>query len=138
MAIGIQLGSITDEVGTSEFFYAFFSTVSGNLEPSGWGSRFPILLNRLYAGELTQSDAGEALRELSQISSELSELPASKVIWNIEDPSCSPPWGENIADTITDLSNYFVTSTGRDLIFMLREIFEELKNCGGTARLVTM
>ena len=137
MAVGIKLGSITDEIGTSDFFNAFFSTIAGNLEPQGWGTRFPILMKTLYAGELQQSDARAALKELDEVSSELAALPAAKVIWDIEDRGKTPPWGDNIADTITDLSNYFVTSTGRDLISALREVVEELRDNSGVAKVVS-
>lgn len=137
MAVGIKLGSITDEIGASDFFNAFFSTITGNLEPAGWGTRFPMLMKKLYAGELEQSDAGTALHELDEITRELARLPAGKVVWDIEDRGKTPPWGNNIADTITDLSNYFVTSTGRDLIATLREILEELRDNGGVAQVVS-
>lgn len=137
MAVGIKLGSITDEIGTSDFFHAFFSTIAGNLEPGGWGTRFPVLMKKLYAGEIGQSDAGAALAELDEISRELAALPVTKVIWDIEDRSKVPPWGDNIASTITDLSNYFVTSTGRDLIATLREVLEELRDSGGVAQIVS-
>jgi hypothetical protein len=83
---------------------------------------------------LAQSDASAALVELNEVSNELAALPVSKVIWDIEDRGKAPPWGDNIADTITDLSNYFVTSTGRDLIASLCELLEELRDNGGVAR----
>lgn len=137
MAVGIKLGSITDEIGTSDFFNAFFSTIAGNLEPEGWGTRFPALMKKLYAGELEQSDAGAALHELDEVSRELASLPAGKVVWDIEGRGKTPPWGNNIADTITDLSNYFVTSTGRDLIATLREVLEELRDNGGVVQVVS-
>ena len=137
MSVGIKLGSITDEIGTSDFFHAFFSTIAGNLEPRGWGTRFPNLMKKLYAGKLGQSDASAALVELDAVSNELAALPVSKVIWDIEDRTKAPPWGDNIADTITDLSNYFVTSAGRDLIATLREVLEELRDNGGVAQVVS-
>ena len=136
MAIGIKLGSVIDEIGTFDFFNAFFSTIAGNLEPEGWGTRFPNLMTKLYAGKLEQPDASTALTELSTIKSELKTLPITKLIWDIQDRSKSPPWGDNIADTITDLSNYFVTSTGRDLIDTLHEILEEQRSKGGVAQVV--
>ena len=77
------------------------------------------------------------MKELDEVSSELAALPAAKVIWDIEDRGKTPPWGDNIADTITDLSNYFVTSTGRDLISALREVVEELRDNGGVAKVVS-
>lgn len=138
MAVGIQLGSITDEIGTGDFFYAFFSTVSGNLEPKGWGSRFPTLLKKLYRGEVQQKDATTALDELEQIKTELAQLSPDKVIWDIEDRKKNPPWGNNISPDITNLSNYFVTSTGRDLIGLLTEVLEELRDRGGVTKVVTI
>ena len=44
-----------------------------------------------------------------------------------EDLSLTPPWGNNISSDITDLSNYFVTSDGRDLISVLSEAMNEAK-----------
>ena len=49
------------------------------------------------------------------------------VIWDAEDLSLTPPWGNNISSDITDLSNYFVTSDGRDLISVLNEALEDAK-----------
>lgn len=137
MTVGLRLGSITDEVGSGDFFHAFFSTVSGNLELKGWGSRFPILMRDLYSGELRSDYAAEALLELDKISRELAEFPSSRVVWDIKDRTKTPPWGDNIADTITDLSNYFVTSTGRDLIQVMREVLEDLRDSGGVLKVVS-
>ena len=137
MAVGIKLRSITDEIGTADFFHAFFSTISGNLEPEVWGSRFPILLTRLYSGELNQIDASAALEELDEVCAELARLPVDRVIWDIADRSKTPPWGDNISEDVTNLSNYFMTSTGRDLLVLLREILEELRDTGGTMKIVT-
>lgn len=136
MTVGIQLGSITDEVGASDFFHSFFSTISGNLEPDGWGTRFPLLLDSLYSGELQQKDAIEALNELKKVKMELATLSPKKVIWDIESREKDPPWGFNISADITDLSNYFVTSTGRDLINLLNEALEELRDRGGVLKVV--
>ncbi|MDR4281828.1 hypothetical protein FO523_22550, partial [Bacillus subtilis KCTC 1028 = ATCC 6051a] len=36
-----------------------------------------------------------------------------------------PPWGDNISDEITDLSNYFVTSDGEDFINLLKNALEK-------------
>ena len=137
MTVGIQLGSITDEIGVADFFSAFFYTITGNLEPGGWGTRFPVIMHKLYYGQVEQPDAVDGLNELDIISGELSKLSVDKLIWDIEDSRKRPPWGSEIADTITDLSNYFVTSTGRDLIGTLREEFEELRDRGGMIRVVT-
>src|SRR5690554_851207 len=111
MAVGIKVGSITDEIGTSDFFHAFFSTVSYNLE-KGWGSRFPALFEHLYQGSLEAELASAAIQELKLIKEELAAFAPSDVVWDIEDLSKQPPWGANISQEITSLANYFVTSTG--------------------------
>jgi len=124
MAVGIKVGSITDEIGTSEFFHAFFSTISANLETNGWGSKFPILLNNLYQGSLSPSEVTTAIDELNIIKKELGNYPPTKIVWDIEDRSKQPPWGSNISNDITSLANYFVTSTGRDVIKTILEALE--------------
>lgn len=127
MGIGIQLGRITDEIGSSDFLYAFFSTITGNLEPDGWGSRFPIIMKQLYAGCVQKSDAATALSEMHVIRRELAQLPPVQVIWSFDDRAQRPPWGEAIAPDIESLATYFVTARGRDLIALLTELFEELQ-----------
>ncbi len=125
MAVGIKVGSITDEIGTSEFFHAFFSTVSGNLEKEGWASRFPAVLGDLYQGKLDAASANSALSELIIIQKELSSFKPDMVVWDIENPNMQPPWGSNISADITSLADYFITSTGRDLISTLIEALED-------------
>ncbi|UNU43586.1 hypothetical protein EAO27_13310 [Sphingopyxis sp. YF1] len=135
MAVGIKVGSITDEIGTADFFHAFFSTISATLEDR-WGARFPVLLNQLYQGSLPHSQAATALSELAQISSELAAFPPSAVVWDIDDRTKQPPWGDNISEDITNLANYFVTSTGRDLIVTVTEALDDLHSIGGSAEIV--
>lgn len=125
MSVGVKVGSITDEIGTSEFFHAFFSTVSSNLESEGWASRFPILLGKLYQGNLDASLAKSAISELRLVQSELVAFKPEKVVWDIENPNKQPPWSSNISPEITSLANYFVTSRGRDLISTLIEALED-------------
>ena len=135
MGVGIKVGSVINEIGSPDFFHAFFSTVSANLEKQ-WGERFPMLHNRLYQGELSGADAAAALVELTTVRGELASLPVGLVVWDIEDRQKTPPWGDTISPEITDLSNYFVTSTGRDLIATLAEALEELRDKGGAAQIV--
>ena len=124
MAVGIKVGSITDEIGTPAFFHAFFSTVSSNLE-DGWGSRFPVLFKNLYQGNLDAGLAATAIKELNQVKEELAAIAPDKVVWDIEDRSTQPPWGSHISPGITSLANYFVTSTGRDLISTMIEALDD-------------
>lgn len=128
MAVGIKVGSITDEIGTSDFFHAFFSTVSGNLESDGWGSKYPVLMKKLYQGNLSAKDASKAVDELKEIKILLADFSPNKMIWDIENSEKQPPWGDRISKEITSMANYFVTSTGKDLISTLIEALEDSAN----------
>ncbi|WP_440110927.1 Imm70 family immunity protein [Acidovorax sp. BL-A-41-H1] len=121
MAVGVRVGSITDELGASSFVHSSFSTISAHCEPSGWGSRFPHMMNELYRGRLPHANALLALGELHAARAILINLPPASVVWDIDNRLSRPPWGDNIASHITNLSNYFVSSTGRDVF----GIFEE-------------
>jgi hypothetical protein len=123
MGVCIKVGSIADELGAASFVHSFFSTVSVHGEPSGWGTRFPHLMNELYEGRLPVENASLALKELLEAKAILSNIPPSKVVWDFEDRAAQPPWGGDIAESITDLGNYFVSSTGRDLFELLEETF---------------
>ncbi len=121
MGVGIKVGQIIDEIGSASFLHSFFSTISVHCEASGWGSRFPMLMNRLYQGGVSPQEAAVALTELLEAKAALSQLPPSSVVWDIEDRSLQPPWGINISDDITSLGNYFVSSSGRDVFELLDE-----------------
>lgn len=43
----------------------FFSTVAVNLEESSWGSRFPMIMNKLYQGSLEYENVNKALEEIN-------------------------------------------------------------------------
>jgi len=136
MTVGLKIRSITNEIGTGSFFNAFFSTIHANLESDKWGERFPIIMNDLYQGEISKANAEKALQELNEITSELSQLSPDKIVWDVEDRNARPPWGNDISSDITDLSNYFVTSTGRDLIETIRQCLELLISKDGSIKVV--
>ncbi|CEK35513.1 hypothetical protein UMC2_38311 [[Clostridium] sordellii] len=116
MAVGLKIDFLWYQIGTPDFLHSFFSTISYNLEDSKWGSKYPILMNELYQGKLSWKNANKAIEELNLIRKELKRFSPDYVVWDIDDISKLPPWGKNISSDITDLSNYFVTSDGRDLI----------------------
>lgn len=125
MSVGFQVGRIIDEIGDQEFLHAFFSTISYHLEPNGWGSRFPELMNDLYQCQLSPSHAQNVLEDVKVIREELKRFTPDKVIWDIENLNALPPWGDQISHEITNLSNYFITSTGRDLFDVLIECLND-------------
>ena len=119
MAAGLKVGSSYYVLGTGSFVHSFFSTIAYRLENNKWGSRFPCLMNELYRKEIDYKKCLKILNELKIIKQELSQFAPDKVIWDIDDLNKQPPWGKNIAETITDMSNYYVTSDGKQLFDVL-------------------
>lgn len=125
MATGFSVDFLWYPVGTDEFLHSFFSTISYHLEPGGWGSRFPYLMNHLYQGKLKWQDVPYAIKEAEEVRTLLEKFKPSEVVWDIDDLKKQPPWGDNISSDITSLSNYFVTSNGKD---MFEVLFKALEN----------
>jgi 2,3-bisphosphoglycerate-dependent phosphoglycerate mutase len=135
VSVGLWVGERAWPIGTGDFVFAFFSTIRVRLEPGGWGTRFPTLMRELYAGELAAAAAPRALAELERIREELRALPPAAVVWDAEDRSKRPPWGDRIAAEITDLGSYFVTSEGRDLLEVLAEALDCAAHAGAALRI---
>ncbi len=127
MAVGFNVGLYYYLVGSPDFLHSFFSTVAYRLEGGKWGRRFPLLMKRLYYKELKPKEIDNAILELHEIKNEFRHYSPDDVIWDIEDLSKQPPWGKDISEDITDLSNYFVTSDGRDFIDVLFMALNEAK-----------
>lgn len=125
MAVGFKVKYYWYQIGTGDFLYSFFSTIAFKLETGKWGSKYPYIMNELYNGNLQKDHIAMAMKELDVIVSELKKFPPSEVVWDFEDLSKQPPWGNKISSDITDLSNYFVTSDGEDFISVLRCALED-------------
>lgn len=119
MAVGLKVKFYWYQIGTGDFLHSFFSTIAYNLEDAKWGTKYPFIMKELYSGILKEEHLKNAKAELEEIKNELKEISVSKVIWDIEDLSKPMPWGDNISSDITDLSNYFITSEGKDLITII-------------------
>lgn len=135
MAVSALVDRESFEIGTPSFFKAFFSTVFVRLEAGSWGSRFPVVMRALYAGEVPSSDCARAVSELHEIRKALSTLPPSSVVWDFESPDALPPWGANISPEISSLASYFVTSSGRDLVSVLEEALARARACSSPLRI---
>ncbi|MCU5722761.1 immunity 70 family protein [Bacillus cereus] len=119
MATGFKVDVIWYRLGTSDFVHSFFSTISYHLEKEGWGTKYPHLMKELYSGRLPFENISKAIGEAKEVHEKLKMFSPSEVVWDIEDLSKQPPWGDNISTDITDLSNYFYTSGGKDMFEML-------------------
>ena len=117
------------KIGTGDFFGAFFDNIAHHLEGRKWGSRFPIVMGEFYDGELKYENLDKAKKELEQIREEFKKFKPSEVIWDFNDLTKRPPWGDNIADHITSLSNYFaVSDKSRDLFEVIFEAIQDAKD----------
>lgn len=139
MPLGLHVGDLTWRVGSPDLLHAFFSTVSVRLEPLGWGTRFPALMNELYDGELPPGRVETALSELLLARRELSLLPPSRVVWDADVPDAPPPWGNDVAPGAPDASRCFYTDDGKDLFDVLLAAVVRLRSAGeGSLRIVEM
>ncbi len=128
MAVGIKVDFLWFPIGTGDFFHSFFSTICVNLENMNWGSKFPVIMKEMYAGDWSKEKIKFAQKELQEIKIELSKIPSNKIVWDVENLSETPPWGENISSDITNLAQYFVTTNGGNLINVLEEAMCEAVN----------
>lgn len=123
--VGFKVKYYWFQIGSGDFLFSFFSTFAYNLENQKWGSKFPVIMNELYQGELNSTHIPEAINELEQIKQGLAKLSPDKVIWDIKNLSAQSPWGTNISSDITNLLNYFVTSDGEDFITIFNHALEK-------------
>ena len=138
MAVGFTVKFYWYQVGTGDFLHSFFSTIAYNLEDKKWGSKYPVIMNQLYSGELEVSSIESAKKELDNIEAQLKGFSPDAVIWDIEDLSKQPPWGSYISSDITDLSNYFVTSDGENLISVLRLALQQGLDVNANVKISTL
>lgn len=127
MAVGLEVGFYWYQIGTGSLLHSFCSTIAVHLEGERWGTRFPALMNELYAGKLELARIPTAQAELSQVAKELAEYSPGDVVWDFEDRSAQPPWGTNISPSITSLANYFVTSDGENLVDVINRALKEAR-----------
>lgn len=121
MAVGFYVDPCFYLIGSGDFLNSFFSTIYIKLEDSFWGSKYPLIMNELYNGRLEKDNVPQAQKELQQIKEALAKLPPTEVVWDFEDLSLSPPWGNDISEEITNMAEYFVTSDGKNLIDVLEK-----------------
>lgn len=134
MSTSLQVGHRSYELGSGAFLYAFFSTVAVRAERGSWGSRFPTVMHKLYAGAVDPDEAVRALGELDEIEEALATFRPDDVVWDFDHRDAGPPWTSDISPLITSLADYFVTSEGLDLLTVLREGLRHASESGEVAR----
>lgn len=137
MTIGLKQGSVITEIGPGGILHSLCSTIAVHLENNHWGSRFPLLMGALYQGVLHAKDVDAAWEELRRVRSGLERLSPGQVVWDIEDPSVTPAWMKKVGPHVKSLADFFVTTSGRNLLDELADNLESLKEFGGTLEVIS-
>ncbi|GAB3601220.1 hypothetical protein GCM10027408_33060 [Microbacterium tumbae] len=130
-----RVGPIAYPVGGAEFLGSFFDTTAVLLENGSRGSRYATLASLYEVGELPPDHTAAARQELGEVAEALRSFAPSAVVWDIDDRTRRPPWGGDIASTITTLADYHVTSDGRRLITVLDTALEAADRIGKPLRI---
>ena len=121
MTIGLELGCVIDEIGDKAFVNAIHSTILIKLESNKVGSVYPTIQKMLSYKPITFNENSLLALEMNRLRGGLRSLPTSSIVWNSSNIYAKPPWGSNISSHITSMENYFVTSTGRDVLNLFDE-----------------
>jgi hypothetical protein len=113
--LSLRVGPLSYIVGRADFLGSFFDTITVRLEGGSRGSRFPLLASLYADGELTPDTAASARDELRRIVDSLAAFTPADVVWDADDSTLRPPWGDHIAGSILTLADYHVTADGRVL-----------------------
>ena len=138
MTIAFRHGTVISEIGIDVVLHSLLSTAALRLEGGEWGSRFPLIMLKLYQGRLDSRDADSALQELLQIQAGLSSLEPDRVVWDFNDLSRQPPWGNAVAPRIISMANYHTTNTGQCLLDEMLDCVRALKRTGGVLDIITL
>jgi 2,3-bisphosphoglycerate-dependent phosphoglycerate mutase len=137
MTIGFKQGSVITEIGPGGILHSLFSTIAYHLEGGDWGAKYPVVMKKLYSGSLSSQDVKEAYIEMNKIKTGLGKLMPEQIIWDIEDVTKAPPWGRVSPSHVKSMSDYYVTTTGRNLVNEIFDNLESLKEFGGSLDIVT-
>ena len=127
MGVHLKAGNLIYEIGAVDFLTSFFHTIEYHLTKGLFGKKYPTVLNEFYDGNLKYENLEKAEKEFKNIQKRLKKLKPSEVIWDKNDLKKSPPWGNDISEDITDLSNYYVTSNGKDLFDVIFLAIDDAK-----------
>ncbi|MEC2077029.1 immunity 70 family protein [Metabacillus fastidiosus] len=127
MAVGLLVDCFYYELGHSDFVHSFFSTISYHLEKEGWGTKYPLLMDELYNGKLSWIDVSDVKADLIEIEQKLLKYSPEYVVWDIDDLSKAPPWGDKMNPQIKSLANYFAAANGRTFFEVIRVAMDVAK-----------
>ncbi|WP_308921490.1 Imm70 family immunity protein [Janthinobacterium sp. J1-1] len=138
MTIAFRHGAVITEIGINVVLHSLLSTVAVRLEGGEWGARFPLIMIKLYQGRLDAPDADTALLELRQIRAGLATLAPAELIWDFNDLSRQPPWGDAVAPRTTSMADYHTTNASRNLLDEMLACVTALKDGGGVLEIIAL
>ena len=114
------------EFGYSETLYSWFSTICYRLEDKKWGSKFPIVMNKLYYDEeygVPYEDLEDFKNELVTIKVEFSKLSPKDAIWSFEENILEvSPNMSNINYNAKNLVDFYVNPRNKNIFNLLDTI----------------
>lgn len=137
MTIALKQENIITEISPGGIFHSLCSTIAYRLESGVWGGKYPIIMSGLYHGLIHEGGAEAGLLEMQSIRAGLSLLKPDQVIWDIENMNKLPPWGSEIGKHVKSVAEYYVTSTGRNLVDEIIDNLEAMKEFGGTLEIIS-
>jgi len=117
----IEFAGRRTELAAPDIVQALFGTITHRLEPNGKGSRFPVVILGLYAGQLMPHEMLAAKAELDVIASDLKALPLERAVRSRKDPTPFRAGNGGAAS----LYDYFLAVDGTPLMEKLRTVVEE-------------
>jgi len=112
----ITIRNISFDVGYVEITKSLFYSIAHHLERRDWGSKYPVIMKELYYDGIEIEHLEQGLKEIKEIKEKLKEYAPEQIVWDYEDLTVTPPWGNNISQDIINLSNYFRTEDGVESI----------------------
>ena len=91
--ICIKVGNIGLIIGGYQIMSALFYSIAHDLENREWGSKYPVIMNELYYGDMIECDnLQQALAEIKEIKEEFKKLSPREMIMNYDDIIKVAPW----------------------------------------------
>ena len=107
-------GMYSVNVGTGDIWYSLYSTATVRFSKD-LIERIPHAMRFMKDGECKAEDVTETREEMKVVIKEMSALKPDLLVYDLSNPDITPPWGSNIASTITSCANYYTTVNGDDL-----------------------
>lgn len=125
-----SVGDWSAELAPAHVLDALFATISYRLEPNGWASRFPAVLEHLQAGRIDPDRADQALLELQCVARELATLPSDRVVWDLRDLRRRDDASEAVNRQAPSAHAYFVSADRLPLLDVLKGAMEQSRAAG--------